>query len=214
MARQVLSRTQRRMEKKQAMVLLLLVLAVSLVSFTLGVMVGRGGAPEPAPPSPRLPVAPAPPAPTVETPAEAPASGPEVLTFYETLPKGDQPPLGSGINLPPAQEAPAAAASQARTPAPVQPPEPPQAKPAEPVAAPAGSYVVQVASFREAADARALQERLVGKGYAAFSEAVALPEKGTWHRVFAGTFADAAAAEGVVARLQAEEKLSALVKRR
>lgn len=37
------TRTQRRMEKRQAIILLVLVLAVSLVSFTLGVMVGRRG---------------------------------------------------------------------------------------------------------------------------------------------------------------------------
>ncbi len=42
MASQIISRTQRRMEKKQALVLLALVLGVSLVSFTLGVMVGKG----------------------------------------------------------------------------------------------------------------------------------------------------------------------------
>jgi hypothetical protein len=36
------------MEKKQAIILLILILAVSLISFSLGVMVGRGGGDKPA----------------------------------------------------------------------------------------------------------------------------------------------------------------------
>ncbi len=105
--RDVKSRSQRRMEKRQALVLLALVLVVSLVSFTLGMMVGRGVAPKPvAQETPaaavRMPVTAPPSAPPAAEPA---ATGEEAgkvnLTFYDTLPKGEEPPLGSGINLPP-----------------------------------------------------------------------------------------------------------------
>lgn len=216
MARQVVSRTQRRMEKKQAMILLVLVLAVSLVSFTLGVMVGRGGsrttaAAEPEPSPARLSVAQVPPTQKPESaPADAaaPKPGPESLTFYDTLPKGEQPPMGSGINLPPAQEA----AAQVKEAASEQKVSATQAAP--PPAASGGSYVVQAASFRQAEEARSLQARLADKAYAAFTEEADLKEKGVWHRVYIGPFATSAAAAEVVARLKAEERLSALVKRR
>jgi DedD protein len=136
MSQRSLSRSERRMERKQAIILLFLVLAVSLVSFSLGVMVGRGGAAkqvvrtEPQP-LPQRPVA-ASPEPAVpakldsstqsvttraeevqatEAAAEKPA---EQLTFYDTLPRGDLP-LGSGINLPPAKSTPAQAVPVAET---------------------------------------------------------------------------------------------------
>jgi DedD protein len=124
MSQRSISRSERRMEKKQAIILLFLVLAVSLVSFSLGVMVGRGGvdksiakaepqaasqrhtlpAPEPQNPalentSGQMSVAP-----QTEAAAGAvatPDKPADALTFYETLPRGDLP-MGSGINLPPA----------------------------------------------------------------------------------------------------------------
>ncbi|HXV22216.1 MAG TPA: SPOR domain-containing protein [Desulfuromonadales bacterium] len=107
MVRQFATRSQRRLEKKQAVILLALVLVVSMVSFTLGVLVGRGSA-KPvvavAPPQAvRMPVAEAVPPPAAAAPAagERPADS---LTFYDSLPKGGQAPLGSGINLRPASE--------------------------------------------------------------------------------------------------------------
>jgi DedD protein len=130
MAAPIKSRTQRRMEKKQALVLLILVLAASLVSFALGVMVGRNGASTGASPpvaakAPiRMPIArqatPVPPPATPGPAAKAPASGKEKLTFYDTLPQGKQSPMGSGINLPPgaksAEKAPAPSAQPAAAP--------------------------------------------------------------------------------------------------
>jgi cell division septation protein DedD len=107
MVRQFATRSQRRLEKKQAVILLAMVLVVSLVSFALGVLVGRGSA-RPvvavAPPQAvRMPVAEAVPPPAAAAPAtgERPADS---LTFYDSLPKGGQAPLGSGINLRPASE--------------------------------------------------------------------------------------------------------------
>ncbi len=119
------TRTQRRMEKKQALILLVLVLAVSLASFTLGVIVGTRGAerdlalkqeaaeqvlakvpsrPAPAAPAPAKPVEPAP-----ETKPEATDEAAK-LTFYDKLAKESNAPLGSGINLPPETETPPARA--------------------------------------------------------------------------------------------------------
>lgn len=119
------TRTQRRMEKKQTLILLVLVLAVSLASFFLGAVVGRQGAErelaQKQQAAERILVTPAPkPAeetvagtateelvPEAEKPSEAAEAQDETkLTFYDDLAKGEKVPLGSGINLPP-QEKPA-----------------------------------------------------------------------------------------------------------
>ena len=188
------------MEKKQVLFLLVLVLAVSLLSFTLGVMVGRRGAPpqvvQPAVEAPaRIPVAKEEGAPAPQpTPGDAAmqARPGENLTFYDALPKGDQAPLGSGINHPPEEKKPGSAAAPAAAtvestqaksaPSPAVAPKPaPAAAPtvaptaaAAPAAAakPAasGAYVVQVASFPQISDAQALKERLAQKGYTVYTQ--------------------------------------------
>ena len=104
MNRQVASRSQRRLEKKQALVLVVLGLVIALVSYGLGVVVGKSGCGtiihEDLAASERIaiPVTDA----SVEgetlQPAED-ATDPQ-LTFYDTLPEGKQPPMGSGINMP------------------------------------------------------------------------------------------------------------------
>ena len=216
MNRQVVSRTQRRMEKRQALILLVLILGVSLVSFTLGVAVGRSGARDSgatavSPASTRLPVAAKGGAETAAPAAERPA---ESLTFYDTLPKGEQPPLGSGINLPPRKEPvkrePAASPEPVRTAGAA----PAVREVSRPEPAPEGAFLVQAASFKGVEDAAKLKERLAGKAYAAFTEEADLKEKGIWHRVYIGPFATAEAAGKVVEKLQAEEKISGLVKKR
>ena len=262
MVRRVATRSQRRTEKKQAVVLLALVLIVALVSFVFGMMIGRSSstpvvaavAPQPA----RLPVAPPVPASTPADVSAAIAEHPaENLTFYDSLPKGGQTPLGSGINLPPAKApapAPVTAVADsgeaarpvaedhgttetkgtdrpvagsptpvktATTPAPV-PAATPAPAPATkavsavtpPPAVAAGGYLVQAAAFRRSEDARALQAKLGQKGYSAFTEAANLGEKGIWYRVYVGPFATTSAADAAVARLKAEEKLTALVRKR
>jgi cell division septation protein DedD len=247
MVRQLATRSQRRLEKKQAVVLLALVLVVSLVSFALGVLVGRSSAGpvvSVAPPQAvRLPVAEAGPPPTAAAPVagERPADS---LTFYDSLPKGGQAPLGSGINLRPARvpaplataPAPAESAKPSAAaavpvvttsmPAKTDVPAPPPAKAAAPVAkaaapvakaaapAAAGGYLVQAAAFRGNEDAKRLQAKLARKGYAAFTEEVQLGAKGVWYRVYVGPFATAGAADAVVSRLKAEERLTALVRKR
>jgi len=111
------TRTQRRMEKRQAVILLVLVLAVSLASFALGVIVGRRGAerdlaqkvtqiekvlvtqmPAATPPTVKPAAEKAPVAPPVEENKEE-----QKLSFYDDLSK-ETVPLGSGINLPPEEK--------------------------------------------------------------------------------------------------------------
>lgn len=147
------TRTQRRMEKRQAIILLILVLAVSLASFTLGVIVGRRGAErdlaQQLRETEKVLVAPAPESvspPVSEEPAEKQVVAEEPpkqeaetsqLSFYEDLAK-DEAPLGSGINLPPEAEDP--------------PAELPQDLPDQPQAEPA-------TAAQESADLAATEER-------------------------------------------------------
>jgi cell division septation protein DedD len=209
------------MEKKHATLLLVLVLAVSLVSFSLGVMVGKSvGRSAPAvvsvPPE-RLPVRDQ----VSVSPEPAPGTEKEsgVLTFYDSLPKGEQTPLGSGINVPAEQGkatvSPGPAKAKVTEPAKAKVTEPavPRPEPKQATASPKGSNVVQVASFREAGDARTLQEKLSEKGYASFMQRVELGEKGTWHRVYLGPYTDTATAEKTAQRLQAEEKMAGLIRK-
>lgn len=120
------TRTQRRMEKRQAIILLLLVLVVSLASFTLGVIVGRRGAERDfahkLKQTEKVLVAQAPvsaPVPVQKPESRSETEGTEVavpqleeetkLSFYDNLAK-ETAPLGSGINLAPATEEPVAEA--------------------------------------------------------------------------------------------------------
>ncbi|MDO3379120.1 SPOR domain-containing protein [Geoalkalibacter halelectricus] len=235
MNRDVKSRSQRRMEKKQALLLLVLMLAVSLVSFSLGVMVGKSGSSEPAIPAAKSeteriqvvqqdrPAVPAPAAPPAAAPPAETEAEKQPLTFFDTLPRGQEPPLGTGINLPrPAQDQAEPAREERRTP----PPEARSAAPAAPAPAPApsvadapratsdGRFVVQVGSFRSPDDARVLSDRLKAKNYPVFVQQADLGERGTWYRVRLGPYAQSAEAQGVVARLKSEEKIDAFVANR
>lgn len=227
----VITRTQRRIERRQVVMMLILVIAVTVASFFLGVMVGeRGSFPgfsrsvEP----PRLPIAQVPPPPL---PASVPA-GPQKLTFYDDLPKGNAAPLGSGINLPKtsyapppppapvAAPAPAVQAQAAQTPVPAAKINKPAAEtPAAPVAeAPpkasaGGAYVVQVAATKDQTEAKRMVEKLKGKGFVAASERADLGAKGIWFRVVAGPYSDQASAEKAAARLK-QLKLSGIVRKR
>ncbi|RMF42355.1 MAG: SPOR domain-containing protein [Deltaproteobacteria bacterium] len=239
------TRTQRRMARRQAMMLFVLVLVVALVSFSLGVMVGRSGRP-PAPAYVEtgeplvLPEArPEPPASPGQQEQVAPLKE-ENLTFYDTLPKGEAP-MGSGINLPAppkpeqggepvaglapepqpvkiqAPSAPASPPTAVPTPAAEAAPKPAaevaKKAPVAPAAVGGGGYVLQVASFKDAGQARTLSRRLAGKGYVTFVRNADLGPKGVWHRVFAGPYSDRATADKAAARLKKEEKFSPLVRR-
>jgi cell division septation protein DedD len=106
------------MEKRQAVILLVLVLVVSLASFTLGVIVGRRGGErdlaQKIQQTERILVAQTPPpgsvtAPTIDTSQNmvaqpiGPVTAEPKLSFYDDLSK-ETAPLGSGINLAPVEE--------------------------------------------------------------------------------------------------------------
>lgn len=222
------SRTQRRIERRQAVLLIILVLAVTGVSFFLGVLVGQSGSLSAfgrRAESPRLPVAQIAP-PPLPAAVTVPA-GPQKMTFYDDLPKGNSAPLGSGINLPkttyvPPPPAPVVApvASVAATP-PAPTPAAPKATPAPasppavkvPVASSGGAYVVQVAATKDQAEARRLVSKLGEKGFSASTERADLGAKGVWYRVVAGPYADRAAADKAAGQLK-QQKFSAMVRAR
>ncbi len=253
MNRQILSRSERRMERKQVVILLVMVLAVALVSFALGVMTGRSGSgrlmarEESIPIPPRIPIgkvpSPASAAPDVRalTPAAPAAAGPGVnnLTFYDNLPRGEQPPLGSGINLPPRENAPLDPSASVMPPAIPAVPAATDTLPAAPAAAVAPSaapalkvatktaakpsaaasvksesFQVQVASFPRADEAGVLQERLTKKGYEVYVQQVDLGKKGLWYRVNVGPLPSADSAQKTADRLKAEGKFSPIVRKR
>lgn len=237
------TRTQRRMEKKQALTLLVLVLIVSLASFTLGVMVGRRGAErdmaqrydEPR----RIMVAEVPrtqqqPAVEAVTPEETKPAEEEQLTFYDNLSTDETVPLGSGINLPPKEEKPAVAEKQPEV-APVEKvPQPKVAKvekvspkpvqKEEPVATLTvsdtppksvadGTFSVQVGSFASVSDAGRLKKSLVAKGYPAFIAEADLGAKGIWYRVRLGPYADSDQAKEAMRIADKKDKIKGFVSR-
>lgn len=252
MNRQLGSRTQRRMEKRQSLLLLVLALVVALVSFALGVMVGRGGrgaAPvaEVTTAEPQRIAIPAPPEAATEEIGDGITetvvtddSGASQLTFYDSLPQGKQPPLGSGINLPPGSgsEPSKAAAPATTTPRPAATSSPtattttaprqvtasapavaPTAAPAaEKKTAPAKSdsgalYVVQVASLQQKSAADGLRDRLAQKGYPAYVEGVNLGDKGYWYRIYAGPFTSRDTANSSAAAIKADRLATSTIVR-
>jgi len=217
MAQPVVSRTQRRIERKQLVLAVILTLTVAGVSFSVGVMYGKSGVtPEgiAEAENSRLPASTQvePPPKPIE---EAAAEKPEQLTFYDNLPKGKQAPLGSGINLPPEQKADSPGAVKKAKVAPASPPSKPLPKTeAKPPASSAGAFVVQVASFRTGEDAAKLAGRLKTYGLTVFVETADLGEKGVWHRVLSGPFPSRENADKAVDFLRKKERLSAIVRQR
>ena len=237
--RQVKTRTQRRVEKRQALTVLGLALVALLASFVFGVMVGRRGdaqSEQVAMDRSETTVVPAPvtvvvPPPKAEVPVAAEAVAPaeetkDPLTFYDRLPNGEAP-LGSGVNLPPAaKDAPAVQQPMPSEPAPAMAPVPASPAPVAeaapaPVAAPAsakltaqagGGYGVQVGAFQAAADAAKLVAKLQQKGYPAVVAEADLGAKGHWYRVRVGPF-DKAGAESAAARLLQQDKIKGFVVR-
>lgn len=214
----VLSRTQRRFESRQRLLMLVLVASLTIASFFLGVMVGeRGGTPEVAGQADVANPA------AVQVASPPLSSGqyvaPQKMTFYEDLPKGNAAPLGSGINLPkgstPAASppvSPAPAAVAAPSPASVTPVPAPAPAIAPPKSSGGGGFIVQVASTKNQAEAKRLADKLTANGFAASSERADLGAKGIWYRVVAGPYADQAAADKAAAQLK-KQKFAAMVRK-
>src|SRR5512134_2142825 len=89
------TRTQRRLERRQMLLMIVLVTAVTVASFFLGVMFGERNSAQQTELAYQTAAQQAPP----PVPMGG-AAGSQRLTFYEDLPKGNAAPLGSGINLP------------------------------------------------------------------------------------------------------------------
>lgn len=214
----VVSRSQRRVERKQLVLIVVLIIAVAGISFSLGVMFGRRNVPVTTLSSPAVKptsssgvtqVAPPPTQPEVVT------EKPEKLTFYENLPKGNQAPLGSGINLPPDPPEISTAEKSKKDVKPESPPTAPLEKSvASPRTASSGAFVVQVASFRTSEDAKKLASRIEGYNLSTFIESADLGEKGLWYRVLAGPYANRGNAVQAAGLLKEKERLSALVRQR
>jgi septal ring-binding cell division protein DamX len=226
----VINRSRRRMENKHTLLMLFLVL-FALSSFILGMIIGWGRGDKTAP------------TPPVATPAPIPAPAPIILpaakelTFYDTLPKGEQVPLGSGINLPREglgqRSADAGSTLAVVPPAPIptgkvdtkvaaalSAPEPTSAASAPPAAkteAPAPvkkeKWVVQVASYKAAEEARQLRERLSHKGFNAVVREADLGEKGKWYRIVLGPYPSATEAGQMAGRVQSVEKVTCLIRK-
>ncbi|MDT8440588.1 MAG: SPOR domain-containing protein [Desulfuromonadales bacterium] len=216
MAQPVQTRKLKRRESGGAARFVALALVAVLFAFAAGFWFGRqqGITTEivVAPPVPSAVQVNVPPRPALEE-----TTAPENLSFYDNLPKGEQAPLGSGINQPlepvtdklPVVEKTesVATAPVATAPSPVE-----TAHAARPD--PAGAFLVQVASFQAEPDADRLVNRLQKRGIVAVIERADLGGKGVWYRVVAGPYTERTEAEQVSVRLRNEERLSALVRRR
>ncbi len=235
------TRVQRRVEKKQALLLVALVLVISVVSFVLGVVVGRHSGesmvtqkmsePQQIIVADNIVNSPAPP-PIVVTPVD------DKLTFYDNLSKDEMAPIGSGINLPPDTghsevvdeivkdvvsakpevAAPTAISSPVQVPAPTAVAAPtsvvtPAVLNRLPAVTKGGKWVVQVFSSKSAADAGQLRDELGGKGYPAFITEADLGNKGIWYRVYFGPYADKPAADQAQIYAKTNDKLTGFAKR-
>jgi septal ring-binding cell division protein DamX len=218
MAQPVVTRSQRRIERKQVILIAVLILAVAGVSFTLGVMFGQSGGTLPVIAAdvgkPKLPmvvkVAPPP-------PLEVTSGKPEKLTFYDNLPKGNQAPLGSGINLPPEKKSRATKKKKSTlksAPVPLSQKLSVSSASTPPATSTTGAFVVQIASFRTSEDAGKLAHRLKSHKMAAFIESADLGEKGVWHRVLVGPYKSRENADQAAAFLKEKERFSVLVRQR
>lgn len=79
----------------------------------------------------------------------------------------------------------------------------------KPVSAPVaanGKYAIQIASFADQAKADLLKEKASQAGLSAYTSAADLGEKGTWHRVYVGPFANKTEADAALAQVQANFK--------
>jgi len=89
---------------------------------------------------------------------------------------------------------------------------------AEPQAAPVptptgseGGFLIQVASFKEEADAEALVEQLKTRGHRAFRQTANVPGRGIWHRVRIGSFQSQYEATLYKTKLEETERMATLV---
>jgi len=172
-----------RPRKEPAVMFALLAVAALIFTFGAGVLAGWflfSGGRRPAPVTAAALAA------KKESPAPAHAqpipAGPDApLTFYKTLPDGGKGSMGTGLNLTKKPE-------HARTAPVAAPPAPAPAAAGSDEEKPEASarFVVQVASYRDKAEAEAAQSKLAGKGVAAYLVESKLADKGVWYRIRVG----------------------------
>jgi len=237
---EVRSRSERRSEDKQSFVFIAFIATVAIVCFASGFMVGRNTASKTATQMTEQGDAGTQNSNSVgnksgEAKGDAAKTGSENLTFYEALPKGDQPPLGSGINLPPQEKTdkkvevvPQPAESKKPIPekvfaeikvkqevvqTAVKPTPAPQ--PAKPKADSATTlYLLQVASYPQPDEAGKLLGRLTQGGYDVYVQQADLGSKGVWYRVFVGPITGKSQAVALQSRIEKEIKVKPLLRKK
>jgi len=207
---------------KQVVFLFMAATVVSVVIFLCGVLVGRGiqaqraaetdaaGLETASGPPPAAPQAGDDRSAVAGEPSDATPAKKDDLTYPGRL--VTDKPQQETLDRKPA-EAPAAEtkpATPAATPADSSPPAP-AARPAPGV--PSGGWVVQVMALTDRTAALALVKRLTDKGYPAFVVDPAPGDTAKLHRVRVGPYADRAEADGVLRRLEREEKFKPLITR-
>jgi DedD protein len=75
----------------------------------------------------------------------------------------------------------------------------------------AGDFQIQVASFRDQAEADAYVEELRLRGHRAYREAARVPNRGLWHRVRIGPFKDKFKAHSYKSEFEAKEGMAAFL---
>lgn len=222
------NRRERRTSNRKPIFAAVLLVVVAIFSFGIGFMAGRNSTPTVSAPvasAQPQPITMPKPDPSIEV-VEEKVEG-DKLTFFEALPKGEQQPLGTGINLPPEEKDPVAAkiaqqavdVSQApATSAPVKPVATvvkPVVKTSKTVVVSANApHVLQVASFKSPDEAGILLRRLEKKGYRPYIQQADLGSKGIWYRVFLGPYANKDKAKTASLSLKVKEKLDSLVRRK
>lgn len=221
------NRRDRREANRKPIFTAVLLAVVAVISFGIGFMAGRNSSPEvPAgvlSSTQRQPITVSKPAPTVDVVEERIKD--DKLTFFESLPKGEQPPLGSGINVPPEDKDPVAAKIAQQTVEVAPTPAPKKPTPVAVTASPKPAvktakvnvdtpHVLQISSFRSPDEAGILVRRLEKKGYDPYIRQADLGSKGVWYRVFLGPYASKDKAQAASISLKASEKLDSLIRKK
>jgi cell division septation protein DedD len=198
------------LNNKQLVFFFMAALAIAVVVFLCGVMVGRGvrdatlAVAQNDIATGTLPKA-------TSTPRATTAAGRPELDYTPRLESDDVPkrlePMRStspenSAGRSPREVAPAPRASAPETPAQTAPP-PPAPRRASTLGADSGAFTIQVVALKTEDAAQSLLSRLRGKNYRAYLEA---GSDAGLHRVRVGRFATRAEAETVAAKLRDEEK--------
>jgi len=131
-----------------------------------------------------------------------PAPDPVTLERIPPTPGKDYIPRRVDLELPPPKSA---------TPVVSSAPSMPTSPSVEATGGPAGVWVIQLGSFSQAANARALRDRLRKEGYVAFDERITGPDGKPTTRVRIGPELDRAKLERQLARLHKDTEFTAAI---